>query len=246
MKRLIAKDLKIKFVETLGKIERFSYEEGNPFLIKIGNAQYYIFLKNLSSAYFKNSPDITRVQLPKSEHFSKIFKENIPFIILGYDNVTDTIVSWNPKKIKVRLNAKSNISLYSRYSLHKQVNENEFKFGYLANGEKIILFKRSNLGNFFNDFKNIFKENKGGEGIGNNEEIMHEEPINEPAIGYAVNKLLKITDKSLLNQLTPLLLKNQVLHAVEITSKYYLEEYKEMAFKDWYKLINEIYKDINK
>ena len=35
MRKLIAKDLKIKFIETLNELEGFSYEEGNPFLIKI-------------------------------------------------------------------------------------------------------------------------------------------------------------------------------------------------------------------
>ena len=94
MKKLVAKDLKIKFIETLNELDEFSYEEGNPFLIKIGKTKYFVFLKNLSSAYFKN-PDITRVQLPYSDHFSKIFKADIPFIILGYDVDNDIVVSWN-------------------------------------------------------------------------------------------------------------------------------------------------------
>ncbi len=101
--------------ETLNELDEFSYDDGNPFLIKIGTKQYFVFLKNLSPAYFKNSPDVTRIQLPYSDHFSKIFKADIPFIILGYDVDTDTVVSWNPQKIKERLNAKSNVSLYSRY-----------------------------------------------------------------------------------------------------------------------------------
>ena len=57
-------------------------------------------MKNLSPAYFKNSPDVTRVQLPYSGHFSKIFKADIPFIFLGYDVDTDTVVTWNSKKSK--------------------------------------------------------------------------------------------------------------------------------------------------
>jgi len=160
MRKLIAKDLKIKFIETLNELDEFSYEDGNPFLIKIGTKQYFVFLKNLSPAYFKNSPDVTRVQLPYSDHFSKIFKADIPFIILGYDVDTDTVVSWNPKKIKERLNAKSNVSLYSRYSIQAQVKDNEFKFGYLTNGEKIVSFKRDNLINFFNSLKICLMTNK--------------------------------------------------------------------------------------
>ena len=79
MRKILAKELKIKFIETLSDLVNFSYEDGNPFLIKIGTKRFFIFLKNLSPAYFKNSPDVTRVQLPYSDHFSKIFKADILF-----------------------------------------------------------------------------------------------------------------------------------------------------------------------
>ena len=59
MRKILAKELKIKFIETLSEVDNFSYEEGNPFLVKIGSKRYFIFLKNLSPAYFKNSPDVT-------------------------------------------------------------------------------------------------------------------------------------------------------------------------------------------
>ena len=239
MRKLIAKDLKIKFIETLNELSEFSYEEGNPFLIKIGTKQYFVFLKNLSPAYFKNSPDITRVQLPYSNHFSKIFKAEIPFIILGYDVETDTVVSWNPKKIKERLNAKSNVSLYSRSSLQAQVNDNEFKFGYLTNGEKIVTFKRENLINFFDSLKDLFNERQVKESTSSIDSV------DEPPVEYIANKLFEINEKVLLQQLKPILKKNQVLNAVEITSKYYSGKYKNMAFKDWYKLVSDIYKKMN-
>lgn len=238
MRKLIAKDLKIKFIETLNELDEFSYEDGNPFLIKIGTKQYFVFLKNLSSAYL-SSPDVTRVQLPYSDHFPKIFKADIPFIILGYDVDTDTVVSWNPQKIKERLNAKSNVSLYSRYSLQAQVKDNEFKFGYLSNGEKIILFKRENLINFFDVVKDLFREKQVSE------KITSIETTNKQAVEFITNKLSEITDKNLLQQIEPLLKKNQVLQAVEITSKYYEGKHKSMAFKDWYKLVGDIYKKMN-
>lgn len=248
MRTLIAKDLKIKFIETLNELDKFSYEEGNPFLIKIGTKQYFVFLKNLSPAYFKNSPDVTRVQLPYSDHFSKIFKADIPFIILGYDVDTDTVVTWNPKKVKERLNAKSNVSLYARSSLQEQVKDNEFKFGYLSTGEKIVLFKRENLINYFDASLNLFKENSET-GI-DSVSIQNSPPTNkiinnQPKIDHQDgNSLSKITDKELLKIIRPLLHKNQVLKAVEITSKYYGNKFKTMSFKDWYKLVNELHKKI--
>lgn len=239
MKKLYAKDLKIKFIETLNDLNDFSYEDGNPFLVKIGTKQFFIFLKNLSPAYFKNSPDITRVQLPYSERFSKIFKEEIPFIILGYDADTDTVVSWNPQKIRERLNAKSNVSLYSRYSLQVEVKDNEFKFGYLTNGEKIVSFKRINLINFFDSIKDLFNDRQI------TVKPTTKQVVNEQPIDLVANKLFNITDEILLHQLIPLLKKNKVLQAVEITSNYYVGKYKNMAFKDWYKLVSDIYNTMN-
>jgi hypothetical protein len=229
MRKLFAKDLKIKFIETLNELDEFSYEEGNPFLIKIGTDKYFVFLKNLSPAYFKNSPDVTRVQLPYSEHFSKIFKADIPFIILGYDVDTDTVVAWNPTKVKERLNAKSNVSLYSRSSLQQNVKDDEFRFGYLSNGERIIVFKRENLTNFFDVVFDLFKENAVPK-------------ITEPKQPAT---LTEITDKELLQIIKPLLKKNKVLQAVEETSKYYENKHKNMTFRDWHKLVSELYRKMN-
>jgi len=229
MRKLFAKDLKIKFIETLNELDEFSYEEGNPFLIKIGTEKYFVFLKNLSPAYFKNSPDVTRVQLPYSDHFSKIFKADIPFIILGYDVDTDTVVAWNPLKVKERLNAKSNVSLYSRSSLQENVKDGEFRFGYLSNGERIIVFKRENLTNFFDVVFDLFEENA-------------EPKTTEPK---QTTTLTEITDKELLQIIKPLLKKNKVLQAVEETSKYYENKHNDITFRDWHKLVSELYRKMN-
>jgi hypothetical protein len=235
MRNILAKELKIKFVETLSGIDGFSYEEGNPFLIEIYEQPFFIFLKNLSPAYFKNSPDVTRVQLPFSDHFDKIFKANIPFIILGYDVDNDTVVCWNPSKIKERLNAKSNVSLYSRNSLQSNIKTNEFKTGFLSNGEKIILFKREDLQLFFEKLHNLFDDNQIV--IENDEGF-----VSEPVEIYFPEKLYEITDIQVLNLINPLLEKNRVLEAVEICTKYYQDKFKKMSFKDWFALINDLYK----
>ncbi len=219
MRNIIAKELKIKFIETLNQMENFGYEDGNPFLANIGDSKYFVFLKNISSAYFKNSPDVTRVQLPKSEHFSKIFKSKIPFVILGYDIDNDIFVSWNPDKIKDRLNAKSNVSLYSRESLQSKVKSNEFKSGYLSNGEKIILFRRDILHKFFENLPTLFDDTS---------DQTHENTI-IPILKKKniTDKLSKITDKSLILKIEPLLKKNRVLEAVEVCSKHYGGKYKD-------------------
>jgi len=238
MRNILAKELKIKFVETLNNIEGFSYEENNPFLIEIYDQNYFVFLKNLSPAYFKKSPDVTRVQLPFSDHFDKIFKANIPFVILGYDVDNDTMVSWNPSKTKERLNAKNNVSLYSRNSLQSNIKQNEFKIGVLTNGEKIVLFRRENLDLFFEKLPVLFVDNYI-------EVKVKEEMVSESIEILYPDKLNEITDLHLLHLIDPLLEKNRVLEAVEVCTKYYQDRFKMMSFKDWFTLINNLYRKKN-
>ncbi len=232
MAKLFSKDLKLKFIEPFKNETGYTFGEGNPFLIKLKNKKYYIYLKNLTPAYFKNLPDITRVQLPYNENFKKILEEKTVFFILGYDFEADVFVTWNPSRIKERLNTRNNVSLYSRKSLQEKVKKTEFKIGELANSEKIVLFKRSNLINFFHEIDGLF---------GKPEKM---KTTSEPIIEYVADQLQAITDKLLLKQITPLLKKNQVLRAVEITSNYYSTKYQNMGFKDWYKLVNEIHKSL--
>ena len=235
MRNILAKELKIKFVETLNDIESFSYDEGNPFLIEIYEQKYFVFLKNLSPAYFKNSPDVTRVQLPFSDHFDKIFKANISFVILGYDVDNDTMVSWNPSKTKERLNAKSNVSLYSRDSLQSNIKQNEIKIGLLSNGEKIILFRRDNLNMFFEKLPKLFLDNQI-------EIKVNADVVSEPVEILYPDKLNEITDLHVLDLISPLLEKNRVLEAVEVCTKYYSDKFPNMTFKEWFELIKSIYK----
>jgi len=240
MRTILAKELKIKFIEVLNAVDGFSYEDGNPFLIKIGANRFFVFLKNISPAYFKNSPDVTRVQLPYSPHFTKIIKANIPFVILGYDVDNDTVVSWNPKKLKERLNAKSSVSLYSRNSLQEKMKVGEFKAGYLTNGEKIILFNRETLPAFFERLSKLF-----GSGELNFTDAEEDETPSRVEEDYSTDKLFEIRDKSLIAEIKPLLKKNKVLEAVEICSKHYGNKYKSMNFKDWFKVVNDLYQEVS-
>lgn len=228
MRNIDSKELKLKFVEALSELDSFTYEVGNPFLIQLGLKEYFIFLKNISSASFPKYPDVTRAQLPFSDRFAKIAAANIPFVILGYDIDNDVIVSWNPNKVKERLNSKSNVSLYSRETLQSDVLQNEFKEGFLSTGEKILLFKRKNIAEYFNNFKQFSWENKTSD-KGN--------IVEEPFIPTISSKLLEITDANLLTEILPLIKQNKVLQVAKILAEFYGDDYKNMTLKDWFDLV---------
>jgi hypothetical protein len=228
MRQILPKELKIKFVETLNQLGDFNYEDNNPFLVKIGGKSYFVFLKNLSSAAYKKYPNNTRVQLPASSHFAKISTTNIPFVILGYDVDYDVMVSWNPQKVKDRLNTKSNVSLYSRESLQENVRENEFKQAFLSNGEKLILFKRPMLVSFFDNLEQLFLESTN---------ILFPEPNRN---NHDI-KVTEILDKELLSTIKPLLENNKVLEAAVAVSDFYKDFHNEMSLRDWFKLVEKYY-----
>ena len=227
MKKILAKDLKLKFVEVLNEISSFKYNEGNPFLIRIYGNEFYVFLKNLSPAYFKNSPDVTRIQLPFSDHFKVISQQEKPFIILGFDIDNDVFVAWNPELIQKRLNYKQNVSLYSRNSFQSNVAITEFYSGTLSNKEKIILFKRNLLPEYFEKYKTLFDYSTSDK--------------KDHDILLDSNKLNSINDNFVIEKLKQLLTRNKLLEGIEFCNNYYKESYPEMTFRDWYKLVNDIY-----
>ena len=119
--KISATELKNNFIDSFKNEKSFKCESGNPFLFKFKGKEYFVFLKNISSAYYPKYPDNARVQLPYSDHFKKISKSKLDFIILGYNSEFQTFSAWDPSSIKDRLNVKGNVSLFTRFSFQKNV-----------------------------------------------------------------------------------------------------------------------------
>lgn len=134
--------------------------DGNPFLVSNKNFEHYLFVKNISPAYFKGSEDITRVQLPSNSKFKEVIESERVFIILGFDSTNNVFVTWDPEKIKTRLNTRDNVSVYSRLSIQQLTKKEEFKTGDLASGDKFLVFKKSNLNTFLKNPTNFFSQPK--------------------------------------------------------------------------------------
>ncbi|MDR2652518.1 MAG: hypothetical protein LBC68_09445, partial [Prevotellaceae bacterium] len=111
---------------------------------------------SLYSAYFKERPDTTRVQLPIREDFEEIKASPNPFIFLGYDQDNDVLVCWNYHIVKMRLNEKKSVSFYSRQFFQDEVSFGDFLRKRLKNGDEPILFKRKNLIEFFTQIETFF------------------------------------------------------------------------------------------
>lgn len=219
------------FLVKMKVCEDFEFLGGiQPFKIRFSNKVYYVYIKNMSSAYFKNRVDVTRAQLPKRAEFDSIKKSDIPFIFLGYDLENDIYVCWNFHIVKNRLNEKDSVSFYSRYSIQNSVKEMIFYRKKLSNGDNLVLFKRDLLEIFFKKIDSFF---------GDEDDIVEN---NKTENCRNIKKLAEIKDKELLEKLKPLLT-GEVLHsleAIKLIQETYADAYPNMNYRDWSELVRNI------
>ena len=147
------------FIESLEECDSFKIIDGlNPFHIMLNGKELYIYIKNLSPAYFTN-PDVWRVQLPKKEEFETIKEGNIDFVLLGYDADNDVYTTWHPKWTKQRLNNGESVSFYSRLSLQEEVaSSQDIKRLSLNNDGEVIAFPREHLEFILSNLKTFFQD----------------------------------------------------------------------------------------
>ena len=232
IEKIYPETLRQLMVEVLKTSTDFSYISGTqPFLMQFKDKEFYVYVKNLSSAYFKERPDTTRAQLPIREEFDEIKKSVIPFIFLGYDQQNDVLVCWNFHNSKARLNEKRSVSFYSRQFFQDEVSLGTFLRKSLKNGDEPTLFKRRDLVEFFNQIDTFFPLSK--------DEV--QPPKKTDNEQFASNgKLLKITDKVLIEQLKPLIETKRTLQALKVAGDFYKGQFPTMKLSDWNKLIKEI------
>ena len=110
---------------------------------------------------------------------------------------------------------------------------------YVARYEKlIILFDRENLLLFFEKLPNLFD-------ISEIKQSQNKTKISAESKPVLPKKLVQIADNILIAQITPMLKKNRVLETVKVCSEFYGDKYKSMSFKDWYKVVNNLYQRLN-
>ena len=132
----------------------------------LNGKELYIYIKNLSPAYFSN-PDVWRVQLPKKDEFETIKNGPIDFVLLGYDADNDVYTIWHPKWAKQRLNNGESVSFYSRLSLQKEAASTQaIKRLSLNNEGEVIAFPREHIEFLLSNLKTFFQDESDYVAIG--------------------------------------------------------------------------------
>lgn len=246
IEKIYPETLKQLLVEVLGTSPKFSYIDGTqPFLMSFEGKEYYVYVKNLSSAYFTNSPKITRAQLPKRDDFEEIKKSPYPFIFLGYDLDNDVLVCWNFHIAKARLNEKENVSFYSRQFFQDEVSLGVFLHKRLKNNDELVLFKRKDLIDFFDRLETFFPAVESSDEIlpttqFDPPKLQKENEIEGKKLIVSNGKLLKITDNILIEQLKPLIETKHTFEALKLAENFYKERFPLMTLRDWSALIKNI------
>jgi len=151
-------DVDVIFNEVISHLKAnnsIEYTGSNPYFLYFRGVEFYIFIRNLTKAYPSRSPDVCRIQLHKSNLFHNIKFSEKPLIVLGYCQQYKTFACWSSENIKPRLNGKSNVSLYSRFSEQIPVRDGEIRDYMLSNGEAIKIVNSSNIELLLLDILNI-------------------------------------------------------------------------------------------
>ena len=138
--------------------KRLDSERCNPGHIMFNGEEYYVYIKNLSPAYFEN-PDVWRAQMTGIDALKEIKESNATFVLLGFDSDNDVYATWNPTKVKQRIGTASSPSLYSRLSLQQEVSKTgEIRSMTLNNDLQVLVFPLDSLVDVFSSLNEFFPD----------------------------------------------------------------------------------------
>ena len=167
------------------------------------------------------------MQLPKRSVFDSL-DNNTVFLLFGYDCVNDVYVCWEPSKTRQRLNKKEYVSFFCRKALQDNVKDNEVKEGFLSNGDKFVVFKRSNVVFFFREIDSFFPQAVSKKTDCNCEEWYVQVETN--------SKLDDVNENFAVCSLVDGLIANDIIDKLAIVAQcmeVFGTEYFQMNFKDW-------------
>lgn len=160
MARLKSNQLVDIFDEQMSAVATYKLLEplNNPCHIMYEGIESYVYVKNLSSAYFSN-PDVYRAQLTGIDTLNTIKKSSALFILLGYDSENNVFAVWNPHMAKQRIGTAASPSFYSRLSWQKEAaNHNAFLSKELKNDGNVLLFPVELITTFMASIDSFFPD----------------------------------------------------------------------------------------
>jgi hypothetical protein len=161
MTKTTTKQLVELFLEEMKRsatLKIYGQQDSNPCHIMFNDIEFYVYLKNLSPAYFSNE-NIWRAQMTSRDSLESIKDTNALFVLLGYDAECDVYATWNPHFIKQRIGTSSSPSLYSRKNVQcEAANSNTFIRQQLSNDGEVLIFPRNKIVEFMTNIESFFPD----------------------------------------------------------------------------------------
>lgn len=111
---------------------------GNPLEVSTTEVRLALYIRKITSAYFKTRPDVSRVQLHDSHSIKSLEEKEIRVLVVGYCPKSEVVIIWPPEAISARFNKRNNVSLYSRFSFQIEASKStKIKSFELSNGDVI-------------------------------------------------------------------------------------------------------------
>lgn len=133
-------------------------EVQNPCHFMFEGVEFYVYIKNLSSAHFPNT-DVSRAQLTGISSLLQIKATDASFVLLGYDSDNQVFATWNPHVVKQRIGTAKSPSLYSRFSCQKEAHvQGNFVSKELKNDSMVLLFPKENVASYLGNIEKFFPD----------------------------------------------------------------------------------------
>jgi len=156
-------DLKFLLIDSLKSYsEDVVYISGNnPYLFNINRKPTYICIKNIhSSGIGRTNPDECRIQIGRTKEFLSAKNSGLHVFFFGYYLKYNVFTAWNPFQLTKRINEKSVVSVYSRFSTQKKASDDGISVYEDEKHQKIISFKPEYLGLYLENFKIIHQSDE--------------------------------------------------------------------------------------
>lgn len=128
----------------------------NPYAFLINREMLYIFIHNVhSSGRGRTNKDECRIQVNRTKNFNEAQSTGKPVLFFGYFADENVFTAWNPYYFWDRINRKSVVSLYSRFSVQQAASAHGMSVYTDTNEQNIISFKPEHLGLYLENFGNI-------------------------------------------------------------------------------------------
>lgn len=196
--------------------------------LKVMGKSFCLYIKSLTYAGNPYPQNTTRAQLPRREEFEAIKKDDSIFLFLGFDEVNDVFVCWDPVRTKERLNEKQYVSFFSRLNLQQSVIRGNIMSSTLINDFKYVLFNRYDLAYFLLHIKDYFPNlqfEHATIAVSNNTNGVLSKIEDDNSVKLLIDKLISMNE-----DVSDLTLMSSCMN--EFGELYY-----KMTLKDWYNIL---------